>query len=966
MAEQYQEGQRLLGSDDKIYVVQGGVPREEITPPDVTPVYKRPAKAEKPEKPAAKFRDATTQEKIDREVDPNLAYQINEDTNQLVFVGGQTPSKPAMAPDTNRLPQIYTGLSATKDLRKLADNFLSVGKQAGNISETPIIGSLLGQNRADLEGSIEILKGIIIQDQLTRLAKINPAGVTGLANSPTEQERFVSAIANLNPNQSAEQFAIGVKRAEDYLKRQLKESGGEPVGERAAPVAGLTAALPGDRVVAEIDLKNAKDLQAAWQGNPNLSTEELIKKLNAISMANVGSPLTPESIDALQKDTSRTLQFTPYIAPMEDVTEDMGFIEGIVESATGSERSTPEIEATADWTTMPELNELSVAGARTGIGTMFTSPEESVKIIQANYPGVEVRQDAKGNYILRSQDGKDYGIKPGFRFSDVPRAAAGIFAFTPAGRAATFTGAALKSGATQAAIEGTEFAAGGEFNAQPIALATTFGAGGKVIEDVASAALPRVVDQVRRMRGQPEIPLGAAPEAPAGMAMPSATTITPEAPVTGAAAPTAPTITTPASGAPASRPGGGAMSTSEETIRTQRAAELPVPIELARFQRTRDFTEQQRARELAKNNEVGGPIRDRMAQQQDELRQNFERFIEGTGSEVWNNPYEQGGVISDALATLAKRERTRTNALYKRAEKAGEMREPVSYQQLTDFIGQQTPTTREKLAPVLKTVEEQLLSNDPSKTGMISLNQMEDIRKLINKVASPGTPDASFGRDMRMLIDDATKDAGGDVYKQARASRAKYARDFEDIDLIEKVFANKPGSTDRFVALEKVTDKITGDGTPLDSVKHLLGLLDRAGPRGARAKRELQGSVMEKIRDQAYRGITSDESGQAVIQPAALNKIITSLNKNGKLDLIFDKKTAELLNTINDVTKDIITSPPGSVNASGTSSGIMNAIDTLGTFGTTGLPVPAAKILNDFRKAMAARGMRKEVKRLLE
>jgi hypothetical protein len=44
----------------------------------------------------------------------------------------------------------------------------------------------------------------------------------------------------------------------------------------------------------------------------------------------------------------------------------------------------------------------------------------------------------------------------------------------------------------------------------------------------------------------------------------------------------------------------------------------------------------------------------------------------------------------------------------------------------------------------------------------------------------------------------------------------------------------------------------------------------------------------------------------------------------------------------------------------------MNAVDTLGTFGITGLPVPAAKLLNDFRKAMAARGMRKEVKRLLD
>lgn len=942
--ENWWDGSPVVAKPNQVQQVPGGI----YVPP-------APEKPEKPEKPTETFSIATPEQKAAAGLDPNRVYQVGSVTGEFKDVGGQPTAKAVAEKDTNRLPQLYTGISAVRDLRKLSDKFLSLGKQAGGISETPVLGSLLGQNRADLEGSIEILKGIIIQDQLARLAKINPAGVASLANTPGEQERFVSSIANLNPNQSPEQFAIGLKRAEDYLNRQLKESGGEPVGERGAPVAGLTAALPGDRVVAEIDLKNARDLQAAWQSGKS------IEELSAISIANVGSPLTPESIAALTADTNRQLQFQPYLAPMEDVTEDMGIVEGAIETVTGSERSTPEIEATADWTTMPELNELSIAGARTGIGTMFTSPEESVQIIQANYPGVQVRQDEKGNYILRSQDGKDYGIKPGFRWSDVPRAVGGILAFTPAGRAATFTGAALKSGATQAAIEGTEFAAGGEFNAQPILMATAAGPAEKIIGDVLSTALPAVTSKIKQLTGRPEVPLGGAPEAPAGMAMPPAATMAPEAPIPGAVVSPAPTVS-----APASRPAGGAMSTSEEAIRVQRAAELPVPIELARFQRTRDFTEQQRARELAKDNEVGGPIRDRMARQQDELRQNFERFIEGTGSEVWNNPYEQGGVIADALSTLARRERTRTSALYKRAEKAGEMREPVSYQELSDFIAQQTPTTREKLAPVLKTVEEQILANDPNKTGMMALNQMEDIRKLINKVASPGTADATFGRDMRIIIDNATKDAGGDVYKQARASRTKYARDFEDIDLVEKVFANKPGSTDRFVALEKVTDKITGDNTPLDSVKHLLGLLDRAGPRGVRAKRELQGSVMEKIRDQAYRGITSDESGQTVIQPAALNKIITSLEKNGKLDVIFDKKTAELLSTINDVTKDIITSPPGSINASGTSSAIMNAVDTLGTFGITGLPVPAAKLLNDFRKAMAARGMRKEVKRLLD
>lgn len=298
-------------------------------------------------------------------------------------------------------------------------------------------------------------------------------------------------------------------------------------GAAETPVAGLAAARPGDRVVAEQDLKNARELQAAWQSGKS------IEELNAISMRNVGSPLTPESIQTLTADTNRRAQFTPYLAPMEDVTKGMGLIEGAIETVTGSERSTPEIEAAPDWTTMPELNDLSLAGAGTGLGTMFSSPEESVRIIQANYPGVEVRQDAKGNYILRSQDGKEYGIKPGFRFSDVPRVAGGIFAFTPAGAARTVAGAAGGAALTQAGIEATQAGAGGTFDPAEVALAGAGGAGGQLI----SEAIPLVVSAVRGLRRGPAgalpeaMPIPSAPEAPTGMGMPSPAAIVPESPI---------------------------------------------------------------------------------------------------------------------------------------------------------------------------------------------------------------------------------------------------------------------------------------------------------------------------------------------------------------------------------------------------------------------------------------------------
>jgi len=203
--------------------------------------------------------------------------------------------------------------------------------------------------------------------------------------------------------------------------------------------------------------------------------------------------------------------------------EETGFLEGIIETVTGSERSTPEIEALPEWTTMPELNELSLAGAATGIGTMFTSPEESVQIIRSNYPGVQVRQDSKGNYILRSQDGREYGIKPGFRWSDVPRALGGILAFTPAGRAATVSGAAGGSALTQAGIEATQAATGGTFNTGEIAIAGGAGAAGKVIEPI----IPAAISAVRGLRRGPEVPLPTPAAPPARMAQAAI----PEAPI---------------------------------------------------------------------------------------------------------------------------------------------------------------------------------------------------------------------------------------------------------------------------------------------------------------------------------------------------------------------------------------------------------------------------------------------------
>lgn len=211
-------------------------------------------------------------------------------------------------------------------------------------------------------------------------------------------------------------------------------------------------------------------------------------------------------------------------------TEPMGFFEGIGEQITGTERSTPEVEGLPDVGAMPELNSFSMASFKSALGTMMTAPEETVQILKANFPGIDVRRDNKGNFIMRSSlDGQEYAIKPGFRPSDVPRAASGVLAFTPAGRATTLAGQVGGAAATQAAIEASQAGTGGEFNAEQVPLAGVAGgagylagkgiaAGGRALGRAYErfrapvAAQPRVEPTMGQVPGAAPRPMGAMPE----------------------------------------------------------------------------------------------------------------------------------------------------------------------------------------------------------------------------------------------------------------------------------------------------------------------------------------------------------------------------------------------------------------------------------------------------------------------
>lgn len=419
-----------------------------------------------------------------------------------------------------------------------------------------------------------------------------------------------------------------------------------------------------------------------------------------------------------------------------------------------------------------------------------------------------------------------------------------------------------------------------------------------------------------------------------------------------------------------------AAQVAEGTLRQAKADELPVPLKLTQGQKTRDYAQQQFERETAKDVDLGAPIRERMQQQQQKMQQNLDAFIDMTGAES-ADLRSVGIKVNDALRMQVAAAKSKERVLYKAAEKAGEMEAPVSTAPLIQFLKENDSFNAPELSgATLGLIERELVRLGGAKRGpeglvpgQLALKDMELVRRGVNaaiKAKQDNNTNMMTGVKAKEVIDAMTDGVGGELYKKARAARAQRAQDFENVALVSNLLGTKRGSSDRAIALEDVVRKsIIEPATSLDQTRHLGGLLKKSG-QGQQAWKELQGATLAYIRDEAYKGVTRDAAGNQVISPANLNRVITNLDKSGKLDYLYGKKGAEQLRTLNEVAQDVFTAPPGAVNTSNTASALMMSLDTLGTFATTGLPVPALKVLTEARKAMKSRAIRKKVDEALQ
>lgn len=374
--------------------------------------------------------------------------------------------------------------------------------------------------------------------------------------------------------------------------------------------------------------------------------------------------------------------------------------------------------------------------------------------------------------------------------------------------------------------------------------------------------------------------------------------------------------------------GMGAAETAKALERQTRAQNLRVPVNLTKGEATRQPGVQQFEIETAKTypEGAGAPLIKRQIETNQNILSNFDAYTAETGAEMSGLLRPVGKIVDAALVKQAKEAKDKVNAAYQLARESGETKTLVPYSNIINYIDEQGPTVKEKLSPVLGAVEDQLKRNDPSGTGVVSIDALEDIYQFIGRNAQEGTPNAVHGRSLKNLINQTTEGAGGDLYKQARQMRVQYARQFENAASVDKLLSKKPGTTDRSVALEDVFDHVILKGS-FDDTRNVALLLKKGGTQGQQAWRELQGQTIEYIKDQVTKNIQRDAKGQPIPSAAAMNKVVRDLDADGKLDYIFGKKGAEEIRDLRDSIVDIYSPVKGAANYSNTSSAFIRALN---------------------------------------
>jgi hypothetical protein len=373
--------------------------------------------------------------------------------------------------------------------------------------------------------------------------------------------------------------------------------------------------------------------------------------------------------------------------------------------------------------------------------------------------------------------------------------------------------------------------------------------------------------------------------------------------------------------------GVGAALVPDAQVRMARALNLPVPIKLSKGEALRELGQQQFEAEIAKTypKDVGRPLIAGKMNRNEQLLQNFDAYVDATGAKEAGefNLRQVGQVVDSALVNKANKAKKEIGDAYKLAREAGEDAELVDIRSVQNYLNDLEPESIN--APVITSAKMKL--DKLAKDGQISLNALEEVRKMVNTLSGDTTSNMAFGKQIKDQIDLTTVGKGGELYQKARKLRENYSKEFENVGYIDKLLSKKKGTSDRVVALEDVFKHSILDGS-LDDVRSIGRTLKKAGSEGEQAWKELQGQTIEQMKSLVSKSVQRDELGNPIVSPAKFDGFVKQLDADGKLDYLFGKKGAQQIRDLRDATLDINV-PMQGINQSNTSSAVTQALDRI-------------------------------------
>lgn len=417
----------------------------------------------------------------------------------------------------------------------------------------------------------------------------------------------------------------------------------------------------------------------------------------------------------------------------------------------------------------------------------------------------------------------------------------------------------------------------------------------------------------------------------------------------------------------------GAAATPAELQRVATAEQLGFvgPSGLTAGQRTRNFADLQFEKETAKLGELGAPLRERVSNQTANLIQQFDAMVDRT-EPLLVEPRDIGKAVSRAIVNKAEIGRRKVREAYEKARQDGSMMEPVTLDDLatTATNVQRFEGVASNVAPIRReAIRLGILAEDADGNLVAQARSIDDtelLRQFVNEATDwADKRQALMARRINSAIDAGTEGKGGETYRAARKLRQDFANEFENVGLTARLLSTKRNTNERAIAFEDVFDKIILNA-PLEEMNKVRKTLLTAGPDGKQAWNELKSNTIRFIINKAMSTAQRDERGQSLISPDKLNSVIRSLDREGKLEGLYGKKQAQQIRDLGEIAIDIYTAPPGAINFSNTASALQVALDSVMTFGLTGIPAPAATALREASKYVKNREVRNRVRQALQ